>query len=157
MNGLGVRTTTKELIYAITTGTVDQPQTIVLQKLKAPTAFEVPHALAWYRESFLGICQEYNVQAVVIRTAESSRLGGGSGAIYRNNIEGVLAEAAAAESLSVKMGPFATIGSLLNIKKPKQALEEADFKSISEWSKANKDNREALMASVAALRLLEGK
>lgn len=155
MIALGVRVTTKEILYVVATGSSVSPTIATNGKLKAPKSYDVPATLAWYREQFIGVCKEQLVQSVIIRTAEPTQRSHGAGVIFRCNVEGVLAESGFSTGLITKVGPLITLGSILDIKKPKNILEQSTFSSIPQWSSMTRESRESTLAAIAGLKLLE--
>jgi hypothetical protein len=76
----------------------------------------------------------------------------------RSKIEGVLSEAGYTSGAKTKDGALSTITSLMSaqtVKSAKGYMELDEFREIEEWSNLNEKYREASLAGVAALALLE--
>lgn len=156
---IGIRCSAGEVFYAITDGTIETPRLIEKNKLKAPAAYTLPSVLAWYREQFLLICEEYKIKAVCIKVTEPlARLQGGAskeGFAIRCNIEGVIAGATASLGLPTIMGPMATLSSAIGTTGAKKYKDIDDFRGIKDWGKLNTNYKEATLAAVSALSIKE--
>lgn len=159
MVSIGIRCSANEIFYAITDGSVEDPNLTEKNKIKAPASYSLPCSLAWFREQFLLIFQQYKIKAVCIRVTEPmARLQGGAakeGFAHRCHIEGVIAETAASLGLPVIMGPMATLSSAMGTTGAKKYKEIDEFRGIKGWEKLNSNYREATLAAVAALSVVK--
>lgn len=152
-NAIGIRSTASEIFFVVVTGTTDLPSITAKNKLVHPVSYELPDALAWYREQIILVCREFEVSACGIRTTEPLAMSKGASFTRRCNIEGVAMEAVASIGLKVCSGPIATISSLMGLKNARRCLDEGEFKGLPEWSKLSKNYKEAALASLAGLNL----
>lgn len=155
MASIGVRASGNEIHYAIFEGSVEDPSYKHHYKLTFPRAFDTPKALAWVREQFLNVTREFQVNAVFIRTTEPIARPNVKSLSERSRVEGVILEVAASAGYLVSFGPLATMSSLLETKSAKQYMDMEDFRGIDNWQSLNDKYREATLAAVCALGLLE--
>lgn len=158
---IGIRVETTQVNYVIIEGSVNNPKIKEKNKLKSPISYELHDSLVWYRKQIIAICEEFQIQACGIRTAEPfSRTKGAAskdGTTKRCNIEGVIIEAVASIGRKVFVGPNSTISSLINSKSAKKYLNAEDFRGIDNWTSLSDYIKEAALAGVAALALIEDK
>ncbi|WP_019123723.1 hypothetical protein [Brevibacillus massiliensis] len=155
MRAIGVRATATEIFYSVIEGSTEKPEVLHFQKLIFPKAFTIAQALIWLREQFINICAEYDVKAVFVRTAETIGKQNLKSVADRARVEGVIIEAAASTGAAVGTGPLKTISSLIGAKSAKTYLDNDEFRGIDNWESLNDKFREASIAGVAALSLME--
>jgi hypothetical protein len=155
MRAIGIRAAATEVFYSVLEGSTDNPVILHFQKISFPKAFKPSQAFVWLREQFINICNEYDVKAVFVRTAEPIGKQSVKTVADRARVEGVLIEAAASTGAMVETGPLKTISSLIGAKSAKSYLEDDEFRGIPNWESLNDKFREASIAGVAALSLLE--
>jgi hypothetical protein len=155
MASIGVRASGNEFHYTIFEGTVENPIYRHHYKLTFPRAFETPQALAWLREQFLNVTREYQVRSVFVRTTEPMARATVRSLSERSRVEGVIIEASAAVGFRISHGPLATMSSLLETRSARNYMELDTFRGIDNWQSLNDKYKEATLAAVCALALLE--
>lgn len=154
MTALGLRANTERVTYAIVApGEVPQIRDVAFIRL--PAALHVPEQLAFVRTTLLDIIREYGVTSVGVRTTEPVAP---NPSVLRANIEGVIQELLGAGAVPAYFaGPFATIASRLGIALrdiKAYATGAAAPEGVDGWgTKYDTEDREALLAALAALRL----
>lgn len=119
------------------------------------TALHTPEQLRFLRTTLLDVIAEYQATCAGIRTAEPVAQ---KPNILRLNIEGVIQELIASGAVATYFaGPIAKIAGLLRIE-PRTRVKglidgSEDYPGIENWSKFKSEEREALLAALAALRI----
>lgn len=153
MTALGLRATTKRVIYAVVVS-ADPPQLREVAFIRLPVALHVPEQLAFIRTTLLDIIREYGITSAGVRITEPMAKRPN---ILRGNIEGVIQELLGAGAVpSYFAGPLATIAARLGIApRDIKAYAEGDLTpvGVDDWTTAyDNEQREALLAALAALR-----
>lgn len=159
MGAIGFRVTPTEIFYAVLEGDTNLPKIVLYEKIRMPKALDFPAALTWCRNNIIELFAEYKASACGIKMAEplSRSMGAAAykGSIIRANMEGILIESANYSGLKVVAGPYSSISSLIESKKPKKYIDADEFRSIEGWDQMNDKYKESILAGVAALGLLE--
>lgn len=160
MKAIGFRAGSREVHYAVIEGNSRAPTLVTIDKLAAPAAYTQPQMLVWYREQCQLLIDEFGTRAGGVKTAEplSRSLGAAArrGATDRNNLEGVIMEAVAAKGCDCIVGSLATLSSKIG-ERPGTCLDSERFQCIATWAKLNREKKEAVLAAVSALAMLEAK
>ena len=149
----------KEIYYTL--ADIDDDNSIVLteegvEKVILPVALDVPNRLAFIRQTFISIINEFEIENAGIRVVESVAQNIN---IERVNIEGVIQELLANSTVKKYfVGTISTIAKHLAVKpkelsdaiKSKVPLDQYEFE---EWSSLKKEEKESLMTAIAALNI----
>ncbi|MGI8380405.1 hypothetical protein ACR0S4_17720 [Priestia megaterium] len=159
MKAIGIRVMPKEIYYTVTE--IDENNEISIseegvEKVILPVALDVPNRLAFIRQTFISIINEFEIENAGIRVVENVAK---NVSIERVNIEGVIQELLANSTVNnYFIGTISTIAKHLSVKST--ALSQA-FKSkeplenyaIDDWSSLKKEEKESLMTALAALHI----
>lgn len=150
---LGLRAHPRYIRFAVVDAG-DPPALRTVSSLVLPVALHAPEQLAFARTALLDVIREFGVDCAGIRSTEPFA---GSGHIPRVHLEGVIQELLGAGAVPrYFVGPVATIGRLLNLKATdvrRLSDGELEWPAIPGWSDYHKEEREAVIAAVAALRI----
>lgn len=151
---IGIRVTPSCIFYAIYQETEDEIITTVIDKLKLPTALEIPEQLKYVRSTFIDILNEFSVNLACIRVTESAAQ---NPHFFRISIEAVIQELfASSEVEHYYSGQISSISSKLGFNRD-QFNEYKDgkltFMEMEEWADFSSEVRESIMASISALKL----
>lgn len=151
MKTIGIRSTPKEVIFAIYDSTAES--IVTCEKISVPRAMDVPSSLKYIRNNLLDILREYEVERAGIRVTEPSAKSTDTSRIARVQIEGVIQEAFASSNLKgYYIGHISNIASKINIPR-------ADFKKyidgtleyeLEGWGELSGNTREALLCAIGA-------
>ncbi len=159
MSVIGVRSTSKEIYYAILNGTINKPELekfgkIDLKKLNDKESFNLSKALVSCHNIILELCKDNAVQNAYVKTTEpNARFMGNSSKetfIERCIVEGVIIEAIASSKSNVDFGPWKKVSSKLK-KDPKLLVESDSYKVIPNWDKFKEQYREAILVGISCL------
>jgi hypothetical protein len=154
MRAIGFRASPSDARCAVVEGSSASPTIISIDRLRPPAAYDWPKTLTWYREQCQNIIAQFEIGTAMIRTAEPLAMSRGNSPAKRANIEGVLMEACAAAGLNCELGPLATISRLIQAR-ARECIEATKFRSMSAWCKLNHDEKETVLAALAAMAALE--
>ncbi|MGF7050105.1 hypothetical protein J2T13_004628 [Paenibacillus sp. DS2015] len=158
MRSIGIRVASNEIFYAVFEGNPSEPKLFFYNKLTIPKSYKDGQALSWIRENFLNILKEYQIKSMFIRTMELRSQTKKKAIMDRSKIEGVLCEVGYTSGAKTRDGALTTITSLMVTQTKKSAkgyMELDEFRGVEEWTNLNDKYREASLAGVAALALLE--
>lgn len=151
MKVIGIRAEPGGLTWAVVEGTREHPILIGADTASAPTSYDEPEALKWYRSRLSTLIKQFDAEALAIRLPESfGRQGNTESDRRRSRLEGVLMELGAANGLIVVAGNLKTIGTRQGVAKPKDELAGDDLRGL-DWSSLNAKKREAVFAASCAL------
>ncbi|AXI27489.1 hypothetical protein CIB87_28180 [Priestia megaterium] len=159
MKAIGIRVMPKEIYYTV--AEIDENSEISIgeegvEKVILPIALDVPNRLAFIRQTFISIINEFEIENAGIRVVESVAK---KVSIERMNIEGVIQELLANSTVkNYFVGTISTIAKHLSVKstdlseafKSNEPLEDYD---IDDWSSLKKEEKESLMTALAALNI----
>lgn len=151
---IGIRANPNQITYCVLTGSADQFEIKLIDKIVNPKSLDVPEQLKFIRSTLCDIISENSVNLACIRITEPN-----AQQIYvpRIYMEGVIQELIASSTITkYYIGQISNISSRLGI-------ERADFKpyangkkiffEIEIWNDLSLEERESLMASASALNL----
>lgn len=126
----------------------------IVSSLVLPVALHAPEQLAFARTALLDVIREFGVDCAGIRSTEPFA---GSGHIPRVHLEGVIQELLGAGAVPrYFVGPLARMGGLLGMKltDTRRLIDgELPWPAVPAWGAYHKEEREAILAAVAALRI----
>lgn len=153
---LGVRAEPAAFHWAVVSGTSHTPVLEDSNTEAAPAAFTEGESLAWIRDRFLQIVENYHPMKVAVRFPEGNARGSGKdSAKARCRVEGVVMETASSRNIEVITGALNTFKKHSGSKSPKEDLAKQDLRGL-DWSKySDTKRREAILvaASVLPVRL----
>ena len=121
-----------------------------VERLRVPSAFEVPNALKFVRANILDVLLNYDVRKAGVRTIEPTAQ---TKDVTRIHIEGVIQEAFASSDLEgFFAGPIAVMASKLGIA-PREFKPIRDGRNdfdIPDWDKFSPEEAEAVLAALGA-------
>lgn len=145
---IGLRVAPTAVFFALYDS--DRREIINVEKLRVPSAFEVPNALKFVRANILDVLLNYDVRKAGIRTIEPMAQ---SKDVTRIHIEGVIQEAFASSDLEAFFaGPIAVMASKLKIE-PKEFKPIRDGRNdfeIPDWEHFSSEEAEAVLAALGA-------
>ena len=154
MNIIGIRVEPQKSTFVVLNKNNEDFEVINIEKIKVPSALDIPERLKYIRNCILDILHEYEIEYAGIRVAEGNTQNLN---IDRLHIEGVIQEAF---SSSLVKGYFVgrkkSIASRMGIKTT--ALDNlfkgsSAFTGISNWSQlTNNVSREAALVAVGAVQ-----
>ncbi|ADB38342.1 hypothetical protein [Spirosoma linguale] len=151
---IGIRVNPTQVTYCVLTGTTNQFEIKLIDKIVNPKSLNVPEQLKFIRSTLCDIINENHVNLACIRVTESNAQQVSVPRIY---MEGVIQELIASSTVKrYFIGQISNISSRLGI-------DRADFKpyangqkvflEIEIWNNLSLEERESLMASASALNL----
>lgn len=148
MNTIGIRVTTKSVVFVIYD--TDALEVKTVEEIIIPVAFQIPDALKYIRCTLLDILREFEVKKAGIRMTETKaeRVN-----IPRVQLEGVILEAFASSELhSYYVGYVSSISSRLGLDRTKfrPLVEGSESPEIESWISLNKVQREAVLCAIGA-------
>ncbi|AKN30663.1 hypothetical protein Ccar_07395 [Clostridium carboxidivorans P7] len=153
MNSIGIRVTPVKVYYSIVNSDDKEFQVLVCSNLTVPKVLNMPERLGFIRNCLFSIILEYKVKNAGIRILEEA-VNYDVEAIY---IEGVIQELIYNSSIEKYfIGVKSKIALIL--KKDVQEItycinNKKIFENISQWSIYCKEERESIIAAVAASRI----
>ena len=155
MIAIGFRAHPKRVYYAVI-AQEDEAQVVrSVSAVVVPAALHAPEQLRFVRTTLLDIIAEYRADCAGIRTTEPivSRPN-----TLRLALEGVIQELIASGAVATYFaGPIATIAGLLQIKPRAQVKKYIagvqNYPGTVRWGEYSTEEREALLAALAALRV----
>jgi len=155
MRAIGVRVEKDKVHWSVVEGTPEQPVLVADDKFSAPKTYDVSAQLAWYRKRVRTLIEEYAVDHVAVRYAETflrhKLKPNVLASMYaRARIEGVVVEAAASLNVPVLTGTLGTISAGLGSRRAKSYLESGEIRGIDLNGKPT-NRREAILTAAAAL------
>lgn len=150
MNTLGIRVKPSSVTIVIYDD--DQNNIVNVEDIKIPKALSTPESLKYIRNSILDILREFQISKAGLRTVESNSQ---TINLRRVEIEGVIQEAFASSMLTAYFcGQISTIAAKLKIPRAdfKKYVEgEKDYEDVENWSKHNKNEKEAILTALGAV------
>lgn len=151
---IGIRANPNQITYCVLTGSNDQFQIKLIDKIVNPKSLDVPEQLKFIRSTLSDIINENNVNVACIRITESNAQQVSVDRIY---MEGVIQELIASSTITKYfVGQISNITSRLGIDrsdfKP-YAKGEKVFLEIERWGNLSLEERESLMSAASALNL----
>lgn len=153
-SSIGIRANPNQISYCVLTGSPDQFEIKIIDKIVNPKSLDVPEQLKFIRSTLCDIINENNVSVACIRITESNAQ---QISVQRIYMEGVIQELIASSTIKKYF-----IGQISNISS-KLGIDRADFKpfangqkiflNIHNWQGLSLEERESLMASASALNL----
>jgi hypothetical protein len=151
MRALGFRAEPERVSWAVVEGHLDAPVLVAADDFEAPRhQTEEAQSLSWYRDRVRQLIEQYNPARAGVRFAEMIGRSKGDSLRRRSRLEGVLLEAVNSKSIPVFGGALNTISKHLGTKKAKHYLETDEVRGL-DWTKYNKNTREAILVAVSAL------
>ena len=148
---IGFRAEPEQINWAAVEGTVESPILIAADSFSAPTHYSEAEALSCYRQKIVDLLEKYSpLTAVGVRYPEPFGSKANDSSRRRNRIEGVILEAANSLTIRVITGALVTISKRLGSKAAKHYLDGDDLRGL-DWSKFNKNLREAILTAASAL------
>jgi hypothetical protein len=160
MVGIGIRVySNKKVYYSIIEETDDSYIYQSTSFFVVPLAMNAPERLNYIRNTIIDIINEYGVTTALVRVRE--RLNNiNKLAVERFYIEGVLLEAIAGSKVTkYKLGEISSITSLLGIERTNfkklvdNKMKWDSLPEIMDWTKLEKEEREAILSCLASLNL----
>ena len=160
MVGIGIRVySNKKVYYSIIEETEDSRNYLSTSFFVIPLAMNAPERLNYVRNTIIDIINEYGVTTALVRVRE--RLNNiNKLAVERFYIEGVLLEAIAGSKVTkYKLGEISSITSLLGIERTNfkklvdNKMKWDSLPEIMDWTKLEKEEREAILSCLASLNL----
>lgn len=154
MISIGLRASPQAVHYAVVVREDDARLVREVSAVVVPAALHAPEQLAFIRTTLLDIIAEYRADCAGIRTTEPIAQPN----VLRVNIEGVIQELLASGAVATYFaGPIATMAGLLKIN-PRSRVKkfvsgEENYPDTTSWAKYSPEQREALLASLAAMEV----
>ncbi len=156
MKAIGFRIDKDTIYWAAVSGTTECPVLEASDKHRAPATFSQPDLLKWARNQVINIIQEHCPTAVTVRFQETflphkpspSTL---ESMLTRARIEGVVIETASSLGIPVSSGSWQMISSRMGSRSAKSYLDSEDVRGMNLSDIRNKNQKEAILAGVAAL------
>lgn len=149
---IGIRANPTQITYCVLTGSADQFEIKLIDKIVNPKSLNVPEQLKFIRSTLCDIINENNVNVACIRITESNAKQISVPRIY---MEGVIQELIASSTVKkYYIGQISNISSKLGIDRTDfklYASGEKVFLEIEKWENLSLEERESLMASASAL------
>lgn len=151
---IGIRANPHQISYCVLTGTMEEFEIKIIDKIINPKSLNVPEQLKFIRSTLSDIINENNVNVACIRITESNAQ---QISVTRIYMEGVIQELIASSTIKkYYVGQISNISSKLGIDrgdfKP-FANGQSVFLGIEIWNDLSLEERESLMASASALNL----
>jgi len=154
VRAIGLRAAPKRVWFSVveSSDTDDQISLLVSQSLAIPVALTPPEQLRFIRQTIADTIDEYGSTRAGIRLAEPIAQ---HMSLERLHIEGVLQELLASSPVQCYFyGAIAKMASLLGVEARadvKQFIEGRAFRGIPGWAQMASEQRESILAAVAAL------
>lgn len=154
MISIGLRASPQAVHYAVVVREGDAQLVREVSAVVVPAALQAPEQLAFIRTTLLDIMAEYRADCAGIRTTEPIARPNS----LRLNIEGVIQELIASGAVATHFaGPIAKMAGLLKIvprsRVKKLVNGEEHYPGTTNWAKYSAEQREALLAAVAAMEV----
>jgi len=151
MTAIGFRIEPSAINWAIVEGSLEVPVLVAADKSVAPTSYDEAAALAWFRDKVRQLIQTYSPGIAAVRFPETFMRSAAQSSMYKRcRVEGTVIEAAHSCGIKVLTGALGTISKHLGTKGAKKYLEHEDLRGL-DWSKYQKNCREAILVAVSAL------
>lgn len=154
---IGFRVEPRRVHWAVVEGSREAPRILAVATLNQPKTFTGAQTLAWYVAQVTALCSEHRVGHAWIREAEGVGQQKRAAIAQRSRIEGAIIAAVHARGALVTLGPLGSITAKVKPgktddgkkKSVKAYLEADEFRGI-DWSAYEDNQREAILAAVAA-------
>lgn len=151
MKAIGFRAEPSALNWAVVDNSTTPPTVIDVDVLTAPTVYDEPAALKWFRDNVNLLIDTYMPQVAAVRSPETHIRFPQLATLYqRSRLEGVIVESAHSRGINVVIGPLGTISKNLGTKSAKKYLEQDDLRGL-DWRKHKGNRREAILVATSAL------
>ncbi|QLZ70559.1 hypothetical protein FOLKNPGA_03373 [Legionella sp. PC1000] len=149
MKALGLRCSTKEIIFAVYDN--EQNEVITIEPIKLSNAFSLPQQLHEVRVELITIIKKNIITHAGIRTAEPiAKIN-----LNRVYFEGVILESFAECNITkYYKGPIATISSKIGIPKKNFKLYTKgllNYEKVNNWDSLKENEKEALLTAIGAI------
>jgi len=151
---IGIRANPNQINYCVLSGTIDEFEIKIIDKIVNPKSLDVPEQLKFLRSTLGDIINENKVSNACIRITESNAQTVNVRRIY---IEGVIQELIASSTIErYYVGQISSISAKIGIAREEFkpfAAGEAIFLGIDTWNELSSEERECVMAAFSALNL----
>ena len=151
--GLGFRVSPQEIEYAVVRLLDGKFSVVTVETITVPRSMDAPHQLKHMRTTVTALIKERGAKCVGIKTAEN---GMHKPKPIRLYIEGVIQEAAASNAVTGYFcGAIPTLNALFEFrdkKAMKRMLEDEEQFPLVELSQFSRDQRDAIVAAIGAIK-----